>query len=318
MQIKLLLSILVCASLYGCTSDFDKYNFLQGPRLLAIRAEPSTVAIGESTIIDTLIYAPEDANISYSWSWCPLRAGPTQSWQCSTSQEQLNSLLISFGYEGEPLGYSLGNTPTITFNHMLAPEMLAQLCMNPGDMLANTAMPNCDQGYPISIELNVDIDGHQIRAFKEVNLALSQDGPVNTNPRIDGVSFGIKNTPHDEAIAVDENDVPALREDTKYKLYADVPEESSEMFIRSFTASGKDPYLSKEGLILTWFIGVGETKFMRTNFVENELGYDVLTANEWEIPPASEIKSSIIPLYLVLRDERGGVGWLQRSFTVEQ
>ena len=311
--------ILVALSmaLTACASDFDPYNLLAEPRLLAIRAEPPTVALNGTTTLDTLIYNPGDAPVTYQWSWCPLRAGTTQNWDSAISENAINEQLQAMGVAGGSVRYDLGTEPTATLSYPLDPTVFAALCQDPGSSLPdNVAMPSCEQGFPLSVGLTIRIGDLTIRAFKDVALALNDSTPLNHNPMVDALRFGAKGASVDQATMVAEDQPPLLSANQTYALYADVPAESAEPILRTFSASNQPPYGGSENLVVTWFITAGTTRFMRTTYIEGEDGFDALASNEWTTPRDNDITSDNALLVLVLRDERGGVAWLHRAFNL--
>ncbi len=308
--------ILLLAALTGCAASFDPYNVVGEPRVLAIRAEPPTVAPGGSTTLDALVHAP-GLDPSYRWSWCPLRDGTTGGYECAISESALADAAARAGVALDGLSYDLGDGDTATFAYPARPELFAALCADIGPSLpAYGSPPDCGNGFPVSIGLTVEAGGVEIRAFKEVRLALGSDTPVNHNPVVDGLAFGPKPTPAATALRVEGADVPVLEAGETYELYADVPESSAETFLRTFSATGEPPYETRENLTLSWFVQAGTTRSMRTSFADGELGFDELTHNEWKLPRADELETDDSTVYLVLHDERGGVAWTSRRFAL--
>jgi hypothetical protein len=297
----------------GCKSSFDEYNLVAGPRVLAVRAEPPTLRPGDVATLDALVHAPNEA-VSYEWSWCPFRHGADGGCDCAMDEASLQARLAELGLPTDGVSYSLGTDATATLQYTLPPELLVALCADVGDLPDLVAPPDCSDGFPMSVGLVVRAGDAEIRAFKTVRLAIDATTPVNGNPTLAGVSYGEKPTSKSSALAVAVDDAPALAVGKTYDLFAEVPETSAEPIASAFGAPGE----TREVLTMTWFIGAGSTQSMRTSYIDGELGFEELTHNEWTMPRIDEVESDGADLILVLHDERGGVTWLTRRFTIAQ
>lgn len=302
-------------ALAACSGGFDPYNLVQGPRLLAVRAEPPTLEPDGTALIEPLVAAPEGTALEYAWSWCPLRGGAAQGYACLVSEEELRAQLAARGAALEA-GYDLGSAPRALLRAPARPAALAALCEGLAAALPRDVDPiACDQGFPISVGLVLRAGGEDLRAFKQVRLALDAATPRNHNPQLAGVALGPQGTPRATALAVGPGDRPALAAGRTYALWADVPDASSEAFVRAFDASVGGPRAVREDLTLTWFVEAGSTRWVRTSYVFGDASLDALSGNEWT-PPASVPAAGAARLTLVLRDERGGAAWLARDFTL--
>jgi hypothetical protein len=52
-----------------------------------------------------------------------------------------------------------------------------------------------------------------------------------------------------------------------------------------------------------------------TQFIDGEVAFSELLSNGWKLPRTTERSEAV--LMLVLRDERGGVGWAEHRFPLE-
>jgi hypothetical protein len=306
--------IFLAVALAACGTDFPKYNLVSGPRLLAIRASPPTVVPGGSTTLDALVHDDSGDAVEYSWSWCPLRAGTMNGWDCAIGEDELRARLATDGVTLD-VGYDLGHAETATLPYPAAASAFAALCAMPAATLpADVSPPNCELGFPISVGLTVRVAGVETRSFKTVLLALDATTQLDQNPTVIGLSFAEKGAPVVEAVAVGATDEPALVAGKSYDLYADVPTTSAETFVRVFDATGGGPHEVRESLVISWFVEAGSTRSMRTSFIDGELGFPDLDHNVWELPRPADLAVTQSHVVLVVRDERGGVAWLSRTF----
>jgi hypothetical protein len=283
-----------------------------------MRAEPPTAEPNGTTALDALVQAPAGTPITYAWSWCPLRGGAAQGYECLIPEAALRQLLTSNGVD-MAFGYDLGTSDTATLGYPAPPAALAALCSGLVSSLPpDVTPPDCARGFPVSVGLTVGAGDLQIRAYKDVRLALDETTPRNHNPSVAGVAFGAKGAERAATTPVAETDLPALQPNTTYELWADVPEAAAEPFVRAFDAETGAPKDSLEGLTLTWFVEAGETLSMRTSYIYEELTFDDLDRNQWKIPRVADLETDRSRLTLVIRDERGGVAWLARDFAISR
>lgn len=310
------LLLLAALALAACAAEFEPYNLVQGPRLLAVRAEPPTLEPGGSAALDALVAAPAGAAVEYAWSWCPLRGGAAQAYGCLVPEEELRARLAAAGV-ALAQGYDLGSAPGATLRYPADPAAFAALCSGLVASLPRDVAPiACDQGFPVSIGLVLRVGGEEIRAFKEVRLALDDATPRNHNPSLSGLAVGPRDAPRANALVVGEADRPALAAGAVYAVFADVPDASAEPFVRAFDPSTGGPRAVREELTLTWFIEAGTTRWARTSWLSGQDGFDGLDRNEWTAPATPAAGAA--RLTLVLRDERGGVSWLARDFSLSR
>jgi hypothetical protein len=121
----------------------------------------------------------------------------------------------------------------------------------------------------------------------------------------------------------------ALAPDREYSLSLVQDEAASETFLPSAPPGAEEGEPRRETLVLSWFVsqgtfpagdgfgdggGPGGGGGERTTFVDGQNDFAALLGNEWRLPRRPE--SSEATLVLVLRDERGGVGWAEHRFAV--
>jgi len=123
----------------------------------------------------------------------------------------------------------------------------------------------------------------------------------------------------------------ALAPGHEYALSLVLDESASEPFLASeLPAAGTDT-LRRETLVLSWFASdgsfpraggfgdgdgpIGGSGGERTTFVDGQSDFGTLLANQWRLPRT--LAGGESALVLVLRDERGGVGWAEHRFAIE-
>lgn len=317
--------LLVGALLFGCGGDdFPEYNELEGLRVLAIQAEPPSIAPGESTTLRALVYDEDDDpdTLEYSWSWCPARLPIAAGADCALSEDALRELA---GIDG--LSFELGEEPTAELSNLVPAEVLDALCSADADETDADQgfLLDCSQGLPISVRLELRRGDAEIVAIKDVRLLAEASETPEDNPRIDDVSFvRIPGVIADADVldndAMLETDAEPIAEDgsselmlgERYRLYADVPADASERFLKPPDGFDDEPEEKRENLFVSWFVTSGSTDKERTAFTDGSSELQDIRPNTWELPKRGDEDADEAQLILVIRDERGGVSWLQR------
>jgi hypothetical protein len=274
----------------GCDSDFEPYNELSSLRVLAIQSAPAAPAPGERSALTPLIYVPEGRTVTSAWSWCPVEF--LDDGRCPIEEDAVQSL-------GGP-SFDLGVQATAAFEHRLDPEALERLCSEAP--LANPALGalDCSEGFPIQVRYDARTEDDAVESVRRLVLRFAPEHDANENPRVDGVSAIVA----EERRVLDGTGQVALPRGTGVELVAAVPETASEQ--RVDPATGEE---RRERLVFTWFVEAGETHYERTSFVEGVLPLERATANRWTLPSLAEHAPDTAAMVLVVRDDRGGVGW---------
>lgn len=295
----------------ACGDSADPYNRLTDLRVLAIRADPPTVPLGQAATLDALVFHPEAESAAYRWSWCPARRSFEQGYECAVSAAQFQQMT---GAAAAPT-FELGSEPTATFALSDDAATLQRLCASPvaGSTTALGGLIDCSDGLPISIGLRLTAGDQEVRAYKTIYLALDNTGHANQNPTIDGVALAPEDSAPNAAQALaagDPEQTVTLSE--AYALTAAVPVSAAEGYL------GPDGNPQRESLVLTWFVQAGSTEATRTTFIDGIVDLPSLEANTWALPEPEEYQRTRAELHLVLRDSRGGIGWLSRSVLVTE
>ncbi|MEQ9496290.1 MAG: hypothetical protein RIT81_05515 [Deltaproteobacteria bacterium] len=271
----------------GCGDDFSPYNEVDGFRLLAIRATPPELRPGEDVELTALVVGDDAPR--FTWRWCAVTRGPGERHTCAIQDGEIESELPNA---------LLSTSTSATFAWPADPRVTDALC----DLAAQREAPNgaprldCASERPeLYVRLEVEsAAGERVIALHALPLVLD-DVPRNTNPAPDDV--------HVE-VAGAMKPIEGARLEGEVQLELRVPEAAAETY-------GGD----REILRATWFVTGGETDAMRTAFIPGDAAatFAELTRNVWILPTAPRE----VTLYLVLRDDRGGVSWLVRRAVVE-
>lgn len=273
--------VFVSSLCVSCASDFTPYNEVEGFRLLAIAADPPDLVPGSHATLSALVVdAPTP---SYRWRWCPVTLGPAAEHECAFSDDELATP-------------ALGSTATVTLR---LPEQrdLDTLCAAAATRPAPRGglRLDCASDRPeVFVRLEVMNGDERIVAIHPVPIALRSQR--NTNPTITDVRATLAGEPID----LGRTKIPVGSID----LELVVPAESAERYERADGAA-------KEILRATWFVDSGETETVRTAFIPDDAvaTFDSLLRNTWRL----DAPAPNAALYLVLRDDRGGVRWLRRG-----
>jgi hypothetical protein len=309
---RLRLAALACALALasGCGEGFAPYHKLEGFRVLAMRASRPALREGESSALEVLVFTGEDpaGEVRYAWSWCPVREPISEGGDCLIDEAEFAALL---GLSPDALSFDLGSeaSPELAYPGSAAAYRAA--CENQAQAGAALSLVfSCNGGFPISIRADVSLGEQRVRIQKELRLVFDAE-PPNTNPSLAAVTF--RRTGTDDAPSVwPEGEAPTFKLGKSYELEVAVETAAAESFVPAPTEVEPDPEARRENLFITWFITTGSVAHARSWFIDGSVAFDKLRVNEWSLPKAGDEDRDAASLYLVLRDERGGVDWLER------
>ena len=310
----------------GCSLSDDEveYNQLERLRVLGIRSEPADVAAGETAQLSALVFEPEGRRVRYAWSWCPLRGGAEDGFRCLVDQAELRTLWQATGSSAELPPYDLGTGQTAELPIVFDEDLLAILC---AALFADEATDErlllaCVLGFEPSIQLTVTTSEDEVVAIRTLPLADADDPEArNHNPELNGEI----ELEHASDASVLEPDEP-LRADTLYRVRVGVDPSQAERFLPEPEPGLSAPEARRETLVMTWFVAPGSTDAdderrgpgaddESTSYADGGT-FDDLLENGWQLPATLHTRQG--RLILVLRDERGGVGWAEHRFTLER
>ncbi len=299
-------------ALGGCATDFDSYEEILTPRVLAVGAEPSTLIPGATTTLSTFVTEP--ASATYQWSWCPFVGGSSEGYPCLVPQDALQTAiddLLGAGTVTVP-DYDLGTGATATLTHVIPPLVLQAFCdLLQGGMLPDPVdFPDCSRAFEIDVRVEVVQQGVTIEARRELDLLYDVDDPINTTPTILGLT-----AIHDVTGAVIVLDPAAptqLTRNTTYQLVADVSEADSETY-EKVPLQGGPAETVRESVRISWFYQGGDLDRRATGFIDDGSPFADALENEWRTPTIEERSDDTARLFLVIRDDRGGTSWIERT-----
>jgi hypothetical protein len=303
----------VLSTSFGCGEEFDPYSQVSELRVLAVGADKPSVGPGEASEFDVFAFEPGGAELSYQWSWCPFSTGAITAYECAVSEEEINEGLALAGFSLPP--YDLGTSPTASLIYPDPPEVVPFLCslLETDELPDFFNTPDCERGIPVTVKVVVSGGGQSITAVRTIEWLVSGDLPPNNNPT--ALSLSLLKTVDvggaNEAVEVLVDGSTQVDRGTEYTLRLDIADDSSEAFVRE--EPGSPPTQSAESLAVSWFVEEGELESERTGFFDGESTLEEAGENVWRTPTAEEFSASVIDVFLVLRDERGGVAWLSRQ-----
>jgi len=299
--------------LTGCSSDFAPYSELDRLRILAVQSDPATPMPGETTVLSALTYAPAGEAPNYHWSWCPVTAKASQNYACPLDQaaaDQIFSGLVDPSVMGGLSRLDLGTAPTASLTQAFPIAALAALCAGGLESQGFSQALDCEGGYPIMVTLDVSTASSSLRAGVVLRLPAESPPTINLNPSPAGLSLAGLPLGEPPATVV-------VSPSQTLDLLALIPADASEL--RPIPEAEGPSGLRLERLTASWFVDFGRIDADRTVFIDGLSPLDQTSRNRWTAPDALHWPpDNLVKFMLVLRDDRGGVGWLVRQVLVER
>jgi hypothetical protein len=300
-------------ALAGCADDFAPYSLLDRLRVLAISAEPASPLPGEATTLSALTFAPAGEAVALRWSYCPVPAPASADYACPLDEATANQVLAAYlepGLATALPNFDLGTAATATLGNPFSATALGALCA------AGLASPlyaqsfDCDDGYPVTVVLDATTATASLRAGFVLRLPAGAAPERNHNPSPAGLALG--DTPLGEATAT-----IAVAPGASIDLHLDVAATAAEL--RAIPAAEGAPGQRLERLTASWFATSGKLDKARTSFIDGVAALDELASNRFTAPAADAWPpGGLVEFAAVLRDDRGGAGWLVRNVVLEQ
>jgi len=302
-----LLCGLLAASLAGCGASFDSRTLLTKLRVLALQAAPVNPAQGETTTLTPLVYSPSDTAFDFAWSWCPLLGQPNDGYVCPIAYDDAAAMLAAAGVTATLPPFDLGTGPAATFTNPFAPDLLAALCEAGFDGQAL----DCRNGFPIRVSVRVTQGPASQVATTVVRLPVAAGAPSNANPVLGALSVDLSAGTQvlDDAGSVQ---VPRLADSP---LHVAVDDAQAETYVGRGLDGGAATL--RETLLFSWFAELGDFHDNRTLFIDGVENLADATTDTWTPPAAREDARALSRLIVVVRDDRGGVGWTTATATLE-
>jgi hypothetical protein len=303
----------------GCGREFTAFNELDKLRVLGVRAEPPALGPGGSAVLEALVFEPDGDPIAWRWSWCPLAAGGQTGFECVLDEERLRQMADAMlpGAGALIPSFDLGDGPEAEFRYPLAPDLLRALCeaATSQELPAFVPLPDCSRGIDVSVRLEVSAGGETVVAVKDLPLYWDAADADNENPPVAWMTAALGGAAAGE---IQEDGGTALEPGAAYDLVVGVELAAAQLFTPPAVGGESAPEPRRERLFMTWFVTGGELDFKRTTFIDGEVGLDVLERNRWRPPREEETPDGAASIFVVLQDERGGVGWLGRTVLLER
>lgn len=276
----MILSALLCSTV-ACSDDFDPGSLVNKLRVLAVSADQPFAMPGQTVMLEALAYDPEQRAISWGWGTCKA----SESTNAVDCLRQTSFAQLEMG--ADRTKYSL----TVPLTSASYVGVVVVAC--PGTIQAGST-----DTLPIAC---VDEMGNPLPLEQfEVGLKriFVRDSSLNSNPVLQGVTLeGADWTEQTAASAVCKQQPCSDYADQKIVLRADGASEQS---------------VDLQGSPIT------EQSVVQFYATGGEFDADVKLASEpdtkWHANPEDAGKR--ITFWFVVRDDRGGVSWVERSLQV--
>lgn len=308
LESRLLLLASVLALAAACASEFEKQSQIVKLRVLGVQAEPPELVLGEGplpkTVLTALAVEPSGALVTTQFAVCLYASGSTLTSadidcpgasgftlpDAGPASATLDLADPALQAAALPMFAGDGGVPTGDGGLSQALEKGLPLVL--GFTASAPAFGNPDGGPPPA----QGHDGQFLKGIASVTLrTASAARPPNKNPALEAVT--LDGTP----IAADGS--TTVRAGQKVTL---VP-------VPAGDAKEKTPDGSAEKLNFSFYATGGDVEFLRSadTTATGQPG-------ETSIGFTAPLTAGTLRLWVVIRDGRGGLGWLERSLTVLQ
>lgn len=302
------------------------------------------------------VFLPEGYTAAYTWSWCPFVGDPTDGFVCPIDVEApfIDGQVLPSPLTPQNDGAAQLNTDAWSFaaSQGICQAALQGLnlpaigalpsCDDGLDILVRLRM---------AYEGPLPEDAGVLEAVRRIQITPKSEDLQQANPSLIALRIA-EQTPQttpapgedpdpaweDNAVVVpDESTAPAgsivpiqVVAGATYRLWVDLPNDARELYVPEvepnfFSNDGSEPTdgtdLVYEDIVVTWFAGIGDMDISRTIWRDPD---DVLAkarTNTWTLPPERAweelgFAGGMVPIVLVVRDNRGGVSWIERMVDV--
>jgi hypothetical protein len=281
-----------------------------GPEILAIKGEPAEVAPGGSASYSFLMVSPTGSvtDVQGAWDLCKLPKPPAES--NSVASACVNSAP----------GADVGATFTVSVPgdacSLFGPNTPAP---KPGEPSLRPRDPDVTGGYYVPVRLLVDVGlGETLMAFEFERIFCGLGGaPLsaiqeynttykkNANPVLQGLSMVDATGTLVDLLG----GAAVVPSGAQVALLASASPESAESF-PVYDSASQTLKRDVETLRFSWFASDGKFEDDRSNADAVSLA----ATNTWTAPKVAD--NVVVPVWVVLRDSRGGVDWISTSLTV--
>ena len=216
-------------------------------------------------------------------------------------------MLAAAGVTAPLPAFDLGTGPVASFNNPFSPEILAALCSAGLD----GQLVDCRGGFPIRVSVRIAQGTETQRGTTVIRLPVAADAVSNANPVPGVLSVDL---PSGTQTLDDAGTVQVPRQQDSL-LHVAVDEAQAETY--TATAAGGPTTTHRETLLFTWFAEVAGLDNHRTLFIDGVNALDGAAADKWKPPATRDDDRPMSRLILVVRDDRGGVGWTSATASLE-
>lgn len=305
--------LLLAAALIGCVPDLDDRTFLlDEPRILAIQADPPEAAPG-AEVRYRLLWAGGGEEASLSWGHCNLRKplaelGPVHPGCLSDDPAAFDPLGSGTSVTGQiPRQACRRFGPDI-------PEPVA------GEPSGRPVDPDSSGGFyqPVVVRAETGETSSWSIGSTRISCGIAGATPAqlsemartyvpNANPALEGVQMRRGDTweplfpsdPPSDANTVEAGETVVLR--AAWPTCEEAPCDGAEPYVL-FDPRTRTIERAKESLRVAWFADGGLLEVDRTGSADPS---GTWSENTWTAPT----EPGVARVWVVIRDERGGVGW---------
>lgn len=284
-------------------------SLVQSPRILAVSSQPAEVTPGAAVTLQLLLATPEGERVATEVDWA----------FCLAPKPPVDNNIVSDACLGNAVRAIVGRTAQVgavipaeacaLFGPQLPPTPAGQPPARPRDpdgtggyyqpvRVRPRAWPGSLGDGPVGFALPRILCG-LAGASASTAAAYRDRYQPNHNPQL--VSVWVT----DDAQALDVSELPRQR---TLQVHASWNVNSAERF-PIFDPASQVLVERTESLQLAWFATAGRFALVHTDADANA-GKGV---NEWTTPPTP----GPVTIWLVLRDDRGGVHWLSLALTIK-
>lgn len=321
--------LLVCA----CEPSLeDRSALIEAPRVIAVRAIPAEAAPGEAVMLEALFAAPptQAPSAALGWGLCTSRKPLTEQGAIDVA------CLGASAEEVLPLGVGPGASVTLPDDacRKFGPETPPQIGSEPTGRPVDADLTG---GYYQPGRVLWSADGEARRASFEIRLACDPAGVTQAQSAELRRRYTRNNNPQPSSLVLRrERDASLLSEGQaiaageRLTISVRWPMCSSERLCEGddctpsqqntgctgaeiyvmFDPTRREVVEQRESMRVSWFASDGHFASDRTGVSGDEQGAE--SQNVWTAPDVL----GPVRLWVVLRDDRGGVGWLSAQLDV--
>ena len=325
-------AVALALALVACSPHLDDRLFrVEGPRILAVVAEPAEAAPGTPIAYRALqVDASGEITDAIDWAFCAERAPLASLGSVSANcLHASGDAIVPFG----AMTIDAAGALPVDACRLFGPEVPP--AGQPGDPPGRPVDPDPTGGYyqPLRLipeaggEVGVTIERTRIQCglasgTGEDRVAYLHRYRVNRNPSLSMLDLAMPNGTHvtiDTSAPPAPSQIPAGTVVTIRASWTECPGHVDDLPMDA--CAGAEPYLVYDGITealverretmrLAWFATAGTIASDRTGREATDA--TTFSENTWTAPDTA----GPVSLWIVLRDDRGGVGWFRIDLVV--